>query len=236
MQEISFITAGIMFHEPIFVLGTARSGTSLVSGILEKCGAWLGKTEPGGDKENPDGFFENRAIRLYVIKQIMLDHGCDPLGVRAIPSMKSLRAVDNLEQVIFNILKEEGYEGGPWAFKDAKLSLLWPIFLKVFPNAKWVIVRRDIDGIINSCLNAWFMKIHTKDPAYWRIWAELYVERANLLKQKSSNVYEIWPQEFVKGDMNSLREMIDWLGLDWNEEVSNFINKDYWHCANRKAA
>ena len=33
--------------KPIFVLGLARSGTSLIAGALKTCGAWLGRTVPG---------------------------------------------------------------------------------------------------------------------------------------------------------------------------------------------
>lgn len=219
------------FESPIFVAGTARSGTSLFAGILKICGAWLGETEPGGEGVNPDGFFENKAIRDGVVKQIMNDHDCDPLGVQKIPDIRKLKASLNLDEIIRALITQQGYEDGQWAYKDAKLSLLWPIFLNKFPKARWIVVRRNTDDIVDSCMRTWFMKAHCQDPGFWKIWVDAYVARTELLKTKTALVREIWPEEFIQGDRKELKQVIEWLGLEYKPaEIDKFINKGYWHC------
>ena len=49
----------------IVVLGMHRSGTSSVTGLLERCGVWLGRESEmtGASSQNPKGFFERRDLR-----------------------------------------------------------------------------------------------------------------------------------------------------------------------------
>lgn len=56
----------------IFVLGMHRSGTSMISGILSICGAWLGKPKDilMNGKDNPKGHFENKPF-MHLNRQIL---------------------------------------------------------------------------------------------------------------------------------------------------------------------
>ena len=49
-------------QSPILVTGCARSGTSLVAGIVNICGAFGGVTRPG-NPANEKGLFENISIQ-----------------------------------------------------------------------------------------------------------------------------------------------------------------------------
>ena len=49
--------------DPILVTGLPRSGTSLTTGCLHACGAWVGNTVKG--------FYENEAIRETVVKKFL---------------------------------------------------------------------------------------------------------------------------------------------------------------------
>ena len=96
------------FDSPIFVLGLPRSGTSLITGSLSICGAWIGSTFPG-DANNPEGFFEHITIRENVTKNILKQLlGCDPLGVRKLPPIKyekSFKKINNLYKCKKIVLK-----------------------------------------------------------------------------------------------------------------------------------
>ena len=48
----------------IVVLGMHRSGTSIITGMLEKLGGSVGKTPMPAAPENPDGFWENEEVVL----------------------------------------------------------------------------------------------------------------------------------------------------------------------------
>ena len=48
----------------IVVLGMHRSGTSIITGMLEKLGGSVGETPMPAAPENPDGFWENEEVVL----------------------------------------------------------------------------------------------------------------------------------------------------------------------------
>ena len=136
---------------PILVSGCARSGTSLVAQILKECGAWTGETVEPCPKSNPDGFFEHKYLRENVNKRILSSNDCDPLGVKKLPEPGSLQ-YPSFKSEVATALKREGYEGGPWLFKDAKLAYMPELWMREFPKARWVLTRRDGNAIVTSCL------------------------------------------------------------------------------------
>lgn len=219
------------FHKPIFILGLPRSGTSMVAGILNICGAWMGKTVPGGGVENPKGFFENVYLREAVNKKILANSGSDPLGVQTLPYFDELPSTNGLEQNILGLLEHEGYDFlRPWAFKEPKLTLIWPCFAEVFPNAHWLIVRRPTEHIVKSCLNTSFMKRQSEDPAFWHQWAEAYLLRLDALKLSTNNWSEIWSQPLIDGDLSAIKPLVREYSLAWQEDkVRSFITPEYWH-------
>lgn len=219
------------FSTPIFILGLPRSGTSMVAGSINISGAWSGRTVPGDRESNPKGFFEHIVIREHIIKKLLIYAGCDPLGVRKLPDPQLLGEVSNLADIIKNILLSEGYKNDrPWMYKDAKLTLLWPVLLKTFPDAKWVIVNRDLEGFVNSCCRTHFMKQHSTDHNYWKQFAKEYQIRLDALKNNSDNVFEISSPEIIKGDFTNLKKIIVQLGLKYKEnKLKKFISPAYWH-------
>jgi len=219
------------FDSPIFVLGLPRSGTSLVAGALKICGAWLGDTVPGGGEENPKGFFENIYLREQINKKILGALQVDPLGVQTLPALDNLPPVEGLEELIKIGLEADGYDyTKPWLFKDAKLTLLWPIYLKVFPKAHWVIVRREEEHIISSCLNTSFMKKQSIDPEFWIKWTGEYLTRLDTLKQSGCAYSEIWTPSIIDGDLTNLEKLSHALDLTWDSHaLKEFITPTYWH-------
>ncbi len=220
------------FRRPILVLGPPRSGTSLVAGCLACCGAWLGHTF-GAAPANPKGFFESVQLREGVNKAILTALGCDPLGVADLPPLDGLPVQPEMREAILAAIRGEGYAGaGPWLFKDAKLTLLWPVWRAMFPDARWVIVRRREDDVVRSCLNTDFMVQHSSDPAFWRRFIAAYDERLDRLKAAGPWWREIQADALVGGDLAALRARVEALELTWDQAaVTGFITPGHWHAA-----
>ena len=128
-----------------------------MAGILNKCGAFGGEMI-GPNIYNPKGYFENAVIREQVVKSYLGSIGVDRFGQKPLPNVNNLRAFPELRSVIVRIMNEQGYVDGDWFYKEAKICLFWPIWKGAFPNAKWLIVRRPDDAIIDSCLRTSFMR------------------------------------------------------------------------------
>ena len=208
------------YEKPILITGIARSGTSLTAGIINICGAFAGETYKG-NINNPKGMFENIKIINNIVKPFLRNSGFDSKCQYPLP--EKLKIPNDWRNQIMEILRNEGYQNGNFLVKDAKMIMMWEIWHNAFPDAKWIIVRRNSDGIVNSCLRTGFMKAfdNKKD---WKWWVDKHLNKIEEMKQHV-NYYEVWSNEIVN-DYTKAKDMIDWLGLEYKEnEIDEFIDK-----------
>jgi hypothetical protein len=210
------------FSRPVFVAGCPRSGTSLTMGLLQRCGLWVGRTVPGGPS-NPDGFFENIAIREKIVKPLLKDAlGCDPLGVTRLPAPAPKYVLPDFHERVLESIKSEGYSGnGPWGYKDAKMTLVWNLWADAFPDATWVIVSRNRQDVVRSCLKTRFMAQHSHDEVFWRHFHEVYTHRLDRLRSHlGAQVYDIRYEEILKGDFSILKTVCARARLDFDLKIA----------------
>ena len=213
---------------PILITGCARSGTSLTAGVVDICGAFGGSLRPGGTP-NPKGMFENNEIIQDIIKPYLDSIGMDKMGQDPLPKLEDLVPYPKLKEKVENVMMGDGYECGPWYFKGAKTCLIWPLWHKAFPKAKWIIVRRDALSIARSCMNTSFMRAFSNVEG-WLDWVKLHETRFNEMHKAGLDIKEIWPEEAIQGNLSWLQMLIEELGLDWKDkEVKEFITPEYWH-------
>ncbi len=167
---------------------------------------------------NPKGFFENKMIRENVVKPYLKLCGADEMGQNPLPELNNLFELDGLTEKIEAIFLGQGYKEGPWYYKGAKLCLIWPIWDKAFPDAKWVIVRREDDDIINSCIHTGFMRAYNTAEG-WQGWIDVHLRRFSEMKSSGLNYREVWPSKFVAGDYSEIQDVIEWLGLEFDESI-----------------
>lgn len=223
---------------PILITGCARSGTSMVAGIINLCGAFSGDCV-GPNNNNAKGMFENAHIRNNILKPYLREEGLDPLGQYPLPNVNEISIPNDLRKRVQDTMKNQGYKEGEWMYKGAKMCLTWPIWQHAFPDAKWVIVRRRTGDIVNSCMKTGFMAafnntmkqkaVGAKSPEEgWVWWVRQHEDRFVEMIQKGMNVKVVWPDRMVNGDYSQMAELIDWLGLEWNSEIYNFIDPKLW--------
>lgn len=217
---------------PIIITGCARSGTSLTAGILHRCGAF-GGIMTGATAANQKGQFENLEIRQNLVKPYLRSLGADPLGQKPLPDPGRCwgdAARLDWRRKIEGVMHQQGYKGGPWFYKGAKCCLVWPLWHEAFPEARWILVRRRDEEIVNSCLRTSFMRAY-RDREGWQEWVDHHKARFEEIKEAcSSNVMEVWPYLAVKGELAQVEAMIEWLGLQWEEKrVREFVSPELWH-------
>lgn len=224
---------------PILITGCARSGTSLVAGAINLCGAF-GGIMSGPTQNNQKGMFENVRIRNQILKPYLRDLGVDMLGQYPLPDVTKLPIPSDLQRRVEQIICGEGYNSNSsWMYKGAKMCLTWPIWHYAFPDAKWIIVRRRTGDIVSSCLKTNFMRafqrkqfrqaigaVNERDG--WTWWVQQHENRFIEMMTEGLNCKIIWPERMVQGDYSQIMETIDWLGLEWKSEVLNFIDPKLW--------
>lgn len=132
----------------IFILGMHRSGTSMITGILHKCGLELGKNLLMGARDNPKGHFESRRfIRLN--QEILIANGGrwfdPPKKIRDRPGMIGIKRKMRGFVNEFNPQKISG-------FKDPRACLTFPLWYEVIhpEPIKAVMVVRPFSAIAKS--------------------------------------------------------------------------------------
>lgn len=236
-----------MTKKPIIITGAARSGTSLVAGLVDKCGVF------GGDaslvcKWNPKGMFENTRLRQKVVKPYLRRLQVDPLGQFPLPEVQNLLPFPDMKKQIENELKRDGWDGKRrWYYKCAKACLFWPIWLKAFPKAQWVIVRRRKEQIAESCLRTSFMrKFGSRDVRKrngfkseydsWLWWVEQHEQRFQEMIEAGMDVRMVWTEKIVAGDFEELDRVMNWLRLEMTQEARSLITPEIWGTDKRSAS
>jgi hypothetical protein len=224
---------------PILITGCARSGTSMVAGIVNMCGAFGGNMS-GPNRNNQKGMFENAQIRQNIVKPYLRRIGADPMGQYPLPDVNNLIIPRDWKDQVERVMQNEGLkEDQIWMYKGAKMCLHWPVWYHAFPDAKWVIVRRKTSDIINSCMRTGFMSAFTtpkKQEAVgvnnehdgWLWWVHEHEKRFTEMMMEGLNVKVVWPQRMVERNYNQTQELLEWLGLEWTDEIFDFIEPKLW--------
>jgi len=230
---------------PILITGCARSGTSLVAGIINMCGAFGGEMS-GPTSNNAKGMFENARIRNDIVKPYLQSIEADKMGQYPLPNVEDLSIPVGWQRQIEAVLTEQGCTDGDWMYKGAKMCQHWPVWHYAFPNAKWIIVRRKTSDIINSCMRTGFMRAFNNTSNQravgaksewegWLWWVHRHEDRFVEMMKEGLNIKVIWPERMVDGDYTQIKEMIDWLGLEWKlEEITKFIEPRLWKARQKK--
>lgn len=200
-------------HRPVLMPGLPRSGTSMTMDILARHGIWIGNTMQA-NAANPNGFFENLTLKQRLVKRLLRDLGADENGVNPLPDVDNLPLLPGLGDRIIAMLAEDGYDkSAPWAFKDPKLTLIWPVLASAFPDAVWIIPKRDREAVVRSLSRVHFMKAHSIDPEYWRMFCAAYDQRLTRLMHSGANVHIVDTDALVQGGVAELSKVIRSVGL-----------------------
>lgn len=195
----------------------------MTAGLISLSGAWGGQTS-GPNKYNRKGMFENATIRNVLVKPYLVSMGLDPLGQNPLPDTKRLKPWPALSMHVEETFRVQGYQGGPLYYKGAKLCLIWPRWAEAFPQAKWIIVRRRDQDIVNSCMKTGFMRKRVT-TSQWQEWIDHHKQCFQEMHDAGLQIREVWPTKFVEGDFSEIKEAIEWLGLEFNEEkAKEFIS------------
>ncbi len=225
-------------ESPIIVTGCPRSGTSIISGMLEICGAFAG-TIPQPTKHETRGMGENRVIYEDVVKPYIQSLQADPSGQWPLMDSEKLMIPIDWELMISDALHKDGYMGGKWLYKSNTAALMWKVWSYAYPSAKWVLVRRRTGDIVSSCLQTSYMKAF-KNPAYrkeigaeteseaWIHWVHKYEEAFVGMLTAGVNCKVVWPERFVRNDYQQLYEVIEWVGLEWKSSVADYLDPKLW--------
>jgi hypothetical protein len=208
----------MQFKQLILITGVERSGSTLISRVLQLCEANAGQTNK---------MRENVSLRALTQKYLdSVSNSC------FMPDLNILNIPDNWDGLVAEALKNEKIpESMPFMFKYSGIAQMWPVWHLYYPDAKWIIVRRRTGDILNSLMETAYMKRFkdarniklvnaTNEKEAWLWWVHCYEDLfREMIATKGFNYRIIWPERMRDGDFEQVKEMVSWCGLKWNEEV-----------------
>ncbi len=133
---------------PIIVLGVERSGTSVVTEMVHKWGAYAGEAEKltQADVHNPQGYWEYKTIWDFLVDLGDFAAGASWWDASFQERVKAKRFIPQYRDKALALvaLMEKGEKGGqPWTWKDPALSFFLPFWKEIWGQAVYIITVRQ---------------------------------------------------------------------------------------------
>lgn len=177
----------------IFVLGSGRSGTSLMMGVLSKLGYYMGDNLYEPRFANPKGFFESpdiNSINEFILSRVVPNRpiifkrffkSIPENGHRwlsQLPLSTNVREIEieGVESKIEELVSRECF-----LYKDPRFSYTLPVWMKFVKKPVLIIVVfRDpivtVNSILKECSNALYLKDNFKinEKRAFNVWKLMY--------------------------------------------------------------
>jgi hypothetical protein len=220
-------------NSPILITGVQRSGASIIARIIAMSGVYSGRTSEMLEND----FIKDLISNYYESIKV------DKKGQFPLPNTKELLIPANWKKEVSSRLQLEMIKKEneiQWMFKSSTNCQIWPIWNYAFPNAKWIIVRRRTGDIISSCMKTAYMiafkdKLNQKiigvnnEQEGWKWWVRQHEKLFVEMIETGLNCKIVWPERMVNGDYTQIFEMLEWLGLKWDDSIIKTIDPLLWN-------
>lgn len=189
-----------MNDRPIFVTGPARSGTSMVAGLLARHGVWFGTSSKTGEA-NPKGWFEN---------DLFLRHTRDGIGPRGpVP--------DDWPDRWPKLMAGDGWNGQRWMVKA--MPWAWK-YLRPF-NPVVVFCWRPATRILKSQDRVGWGEHPRRVLSHWDMMRDIRFKTATV---------DIPTERLGRGDYTHTAAAFQAIGITFNEQEANeWIDRNLWN-------
>jgi hypothetical protein len=132
----------------LVIVGMHRSGTSLITQWLHRCGLHAGEHFLGPGVGNKDGHFEDTDF-LKFHEHVLKLNDLPKTGLTEKPVLNiSMDAKEKLQ----NIILAKSKLNTQWGWKDPRTSLFLPLYRELIPGAGYLIIVRDYQASVNSLI------------------------------------------------------------------------------------
>lgn len=137
-----------MNNKVLIIAGMHRSGTSLITQWLHKCGLHVGENLLGADVGNDDGHFEDLDF-LHLHESFFSNRQLPISGLTSQP-VASLSAAEKERLQALIGRKNSRHQ---WGWKDPRTCLFLPAYKELLPDAFYLVILRDYQSTVSSLIN-----------------------------------------------------------------------------------
>lgn len=209
---------------PLYILSSPRSGTSLLSEMLAQ-----------------HSHFQNYGeldLNEKIYMQALQSYGCDDQMHKLMSKLDEDQGsvLNHLQHLDDQLWQEMSPETGKyWIDKGIMNAYFLPLMAKLHPQAPFVHIIRDGREVALSIFRTQFREFYwfQHDPmdalTHWRLTIEMVRTSA---RSYGLNLIELKYEDLVMQPERELRDILGWLGLDWESSMLNFHqSKNQTHTA-----
>lgn len=219
------------------ILGSGRSGTSMMGGILHESGYFMGDNLYPGRESNVKGFFENAQING--INEDILRHYCKNESIDNVEMdtlangqfwLMSLSEnininINDMDKTCENRIKQM-IKPTPFAYKDPRFSYTLPIWKHYLPaDTKFIVMFRrpdiTVSSILKECSQMPYLRSLKINKAYaYKVWNQFYKHILNHYAGDTENFIFVHYNQVLTGSS------IERIGKHLNKTLSHeFVDK-----------
>lgn len=183
-------SGGSPADRPVFLTGMPGPALAETLCQLADRGLWTG-TGDGSAPADTDG---DARIGQRLIFHLLRKLGAHEDGIVFPPDPDRLPPYPWLRFQIERALREQGWDGvAAWGLQDFRLALLWPLFARAYPDARWVIVEQAPDQVSQHLVASPRFARHSTSPEYWQMFLNAFEDRLAGLRDSGEQVLMVDP-------------------------------------------
>lgn len=144
-----------MSTKTLMIVGMGRSGTSLITQWINKCGLSVGDSLLGKAIGNIEGHFEDEDF-LKIHEEILISNNLASTGLEI---TQELFISNDQKEKLKNIIDNKNRLHTQWGWKEPRTCLFFNIYKELIPEAKYLILVRDYKAVVDSLLRRDFAYI-----------------------------------------------------------------------------
>lgn len=209
-------------HQPVLVVGMHNSGTSILTEILHKNGIFFGANMQ---------HYKSHFFSIFINDRLILEGK----GNWAKLPLMSIDEVLSYENAVTPIIENHwlvdylqwGYDGvSPWGIKDPRLSILLPLYQKIFPGATVIHIRRNPNDVAASLTGKFKADVGILDDFnHWKALTEAYTKRVLEYKDLCASYYEISYEDFCTQPIKQTKELFNSLSISYTSKTEELLRK-----------
>jgi hypothetical protein len=232
----------------LVVAGMHRSGTSVVTQWLKKCGLNVGDELMGAGTGNEQGHFEDVDF-LRAHQSLLRSHRLTDTGF----TEAVMQLTDREKELLNDIINHKNGFNQQWGWKDPRTCLFLDSYRQLIPEAFYFVVLRDHVSVVSSLIRRIYNRTEKKYASRKGfskfIWEHIKKKRRMrmLLKKHSGRYLKVWiayneailqhlqqvpPDNYLVIDYRSLynndKEIFDLLTHHWGFELDFFQFKNIY--------
>lgn len=145
-----------MNSKVMIIVGMHRSGTSLVTQWLYRCGLPVGEKLFPADVGNVEGHFEDTDF-LEMHQRFLLNRKYPYTGFVD----KPVTLVEEEKKQLQKLIDDKNSANTEWGWKEPRTCLFLDTYKELIPSAFYLVIVRDFHSTINSLLSREY-KVHLK--------------------------------------------------------------------------